>query len=173
MQGKTLIFTGEGKGKTTASLGLALRSAGWGLKVLFIQFLKGDWETGEKKSLESISNIEHRIFGEGVQISEDEKVDEQIKRDCEEGFRFSVEMIHSDRYDVVILDEINILVHFNIIAVEDVVELIKNKPEDVELVLTGRYAPRQLIEIADLVSDIVNVKHYFDEDTPPRKGIEY
>lgn len=173
MQGKIHIYTGDGKGKTTSAVGLAVRASGWSLRVLFVQFLKCGWETGEKRSFEKIPDIHHHIFGEGKQITSEEELDEKVRTECREGFRFARERTLSGEYDVVILDEITVLLHLNIINIDEILGLMRDKPETMELILTGRYAPQELIEKADLVSDIKFIKHYFDTGRPAKKGIEF
>lgn len=170
--GGTLIqvFTGCGKGKTTAALGLSLRAAGRGLKVYIAQFLKcGD--TGELKSLKKIKNITIEQFGSKYFVKQKPK-----KKDIEQaekGFKKVCGILSQKKYDVVILDEINIALKLGLISCKDFLIAIKKAPKDKEIIMTGRFAPAELIKIADLVSEVKEVKHYFQKGIRARKGIEF
>lgn len=171
--GLVQLYTGNGKGKTTAALGAALRALGWGLQVYFIQFLKGKSikKEGAFKVLNKSVNFKHKAFGTGAFI-----IGKPSKKDYEEAkkaFIFSRKIITSGKYDLVILDEITHAINLGLIALKDVLELIKNKPKNIELILTGRNAPKQLIEISDLVTEMKMVKHPFKKGIKARKGIEY
>ena len=164
------VYTGNGKGKTTASLGLALRAAGAGLKVYIGQFIKGK-NYNELKALKKIKNIKVEQFGRGCFIKKtpQQKDIELAKKGLEK-----IKIIVSQRiYDVVILDEINIVLNLNLLKLEDVISLIKRTPGKTELILTGRYAHQRILNLADLVSEIKEVKHYFKKGIKARKGIEY
>lgn len=171
------IYTGDGKGKTTASLGLAMRALGRNWKVLIIMFTKGGSNYGELVSFKNLSEkicnnlrIEqaglNRVIYSHNKNNEDEK---EIKR----GWELAKNAIKNNDYQLIILDEINIAVDLKILDVDEVVEVIKNKPENMEIVLTGRNAHPKLIEIAHLVSEIKPIKHYWDIGIMARKGIEY
>jgi len=167
------VYTGNGKGKTTAALGLAFRAVGSGLKVLIVQFLKGeDNYTGELESaLKLAPDLEIRTRGGAgfVDPADPEPgAGEMVREALDEARR----EIQSGRWDLVILDEINVAVHFGLIDVQEVLELLDSKPDGVEIVLTGRYAPLELIERADLVTEMREIKHYFKAGVPARKGIE-
>jgi len=170
MRGYVQVYTGNGKGKTTAAFGLALRAAGAGLKVYVGQFLK----KGEYSELNSINRFKDLIkveqFGGKRYIGQEIK--EEDRELAKKGFKKIKEIIFSGEYDVVILDEINIALYFKLIPENDLIDLIKNKPSDVELVLTGRYASSQIIKIADLVTEMRKIKHYFSKGVTARKGIE-
>jgi len=155
MRGYVQVYTGNGKGKTTAAFGLALRAAGAGLKVYIGQFLK----KGEYSELNSINRFKDLI---------------KVEQFGGKRYRFKKikEIIFSREYDVVILDEINVALYYRLLSEEDLINLIKNKPSDVELVLTGRYASSQIIKIADLVTEMRKIKHYFSKGVTARKGIE-
>jgi cob(I)alamin adenosyltransferase len=174
--GQVLINTGDGKGKTTAALGLALRSAGHNQKVLILQFIKGRYRTGEMKIIEKLKPlIEIEQLGRGFIKFKNGKpspTSRQIKN-AKESFRYAREKIYSGKYDMVILDEINNLVDYGLLKVEDVVDLIKNKPGKLCIVLTGRNAHFKLVDIADTVTEMKEVKHTFSKGTGARKGIEY
>ena len=164
------IYTGNGKGKTTAAFGLAIRAKGRGLKVAIVQFMKGV-EYGEVISAKKLG-IDVYQFGtpEFVHPEKPRKIDFELAK---KGLEKAKELIFSKKYDVVILDEINVAIGFGLIDKKDVIDILKNKPENVEIVLTGRYAPNELIEIADLVTEMKEVKHYFRRGIRARKGIEY
>jgi len=165
------VKTGDGPGKTTSAFGLALRAAGRGLKVLIIQFMKkGDY--GEVMAIKHVPEVEVKQFGREVFVSRERPEDldlELARRALDEARR----AVMSGSYDLVILDEVNVALNYGLIQLSDVVELIKSKPNHVELVLTGRGAPRELYELADYVTEVVEVKHPWRRGISGRKGIEY
>lgn len=169
------IYTGDGKGKTTASLGLALRALGHGWNVLVIQFTKGDSATsyGEISSASQfLPNLEVKQFGmDRVVYSHNVSIDDY--KEAKKGWEFAKEAIKSDKYQLVILDEINICTAMNMIKVSEVKETLLNKPEHMEIVLTGRNAHPELKALAHLVTEMKPVKHYFDVGVMARQGIEY
>jgi cob(I)alamin adenosyltransferase len=168
-RGYVQVYTGDGKGKTTAALGLALRAAGAGLRIFIGQFVKG-MEYSELRALERFPEIEVRRYGRDCFIDrEPEPEDIEAARAGLEDAR--AELI-SGRWDVVILDEANIATYFKLFPVEDLLALIEQKPADVELVITGRRADPRVIEAADLVTEMREVKHYYQQGVPCRKGIE-
>jgi len=171
-KGLVQVYTGNGKGKTTAAFGLALRAIGRGLKVYIIQFIKGGFDYGELYIVDKLPNLTLKAFGRGKFVTEKPpgKADVEL---AEEAFALAEEVVKSGEYDIVILDEINVALNLKLIQIEKVLELIKNKPKHVELVLTGRYAPSQIIEVADLVTEMKEVKHPFNKGYQARKGIEY
>lgn len=171
------VYTGDGKGKTTASLGLAMRALGRGWKVLIIMFTKGGSNYGELNSFRELSdtiseNLDivqaglDRIVYKNNQNDSDNK---EIKK----GWDLAKEAIKNKTYQLIILDEANIAIDLNILDVNEVVEVLKNKPDEMEIVLTGRNAHPKIIEIAHLVSEIKPIKHYWDTGVAARKGIEY
>lgn len=171
------VYTGNGKGKTTASLGLAMRALGRNWKVLLIMFTKGGDNYGELNSFKNLSDIisENLTI---VQAGSDRIVysNNKNEKDVAEilrGYELAKIAILNNEYNLVILDEINIAIDLKIIDVDEVVELLKNKPECMEIVLTGRCANSKIIEIADLVSEIKPIKHYWDKGVIAREGIEY
>ncbi len=171
MQGYVHIYTGNGKGKTTAALGLALRACGAGMKVLIGQFIKGQVYNELLAISQYLKNVTIKQFGIGcflISAPSQEDIDAAIQ-----GFEEMRKIIMEGEYNMVILDEINIALFYNLIEIEDVLDLIENKPKHVELVLTGRYSPQQLIDKADLVTEMMAVKHYFEKGIEARKGIEY
>ena len=171
------VYTGEGKGKTTASLGLTLRALGRGWDVLIVMFTKGGDDYGEVHSFLNLSeNIKNKItiVNAGLnRIVYSHNVTEQDKKEIRRGWKIAKEAILKDEYGLVVLDEINIAIDLNLIDVDDVLETLKNKPQDVEVVLTGRNAHPKINEIAHLVSEIKPVKHYWDIGVSAREGIEY
>lgn len=171
------VYTGDGKGKTTASLGLAMRALGRNWKVLLIMFTKGGDNYGELTSFKNLSesiskNLTIEQAGlDRIVYSDNKNIDdEQV---IKEGFKKAKSAILNNEYNLIILDELNIAIDLKIIDVDDVVELLKNKPADMEVVLTGRNAHEKIIEIADLVSKIEPIKHYWDKGVVAREGIEY
>lgn len=164
------IYTGEGKGKTTAALGLALRAAGAGLKVYIGQFIKGK-NYSELKVLKKIKNIKVEQFGRGCFIKwAPNKKDIELAKS---GLEKINKIIYKRIYGVVILDEINVVLKLKLLALEDIVNLIKKTPKKIELVLTGRYAHPKILKLADLVTEMKEIKHYFKKGIKARRGIEY
>lgn len=166
------VYTGEGKGKTTAAFGLALRAIGRGLKVYIIQFIKGGFDYGELYIVDKLPNLKLKAFGRGKFVTTKPAQKEDIQL-AEEALALAQKVVKNGDYDIVILDEINIALKLKLIETEKVVELIENKPKHVELVLTGRYAPEKIVEIADLVTEMKEIKHPFNKGHEARKGIEY
>lgn len=176
-EGLVLINTGDGKGKTTAALGLALRAAGHNMKVLILQFIKNDHINGEARiiteRLKPLIDIER--LGKGFIRFKDGKpapTGIQIKN-AGDSFKYAKEKIYSGEYDIIILDEINNMISYGLLKVEEVMEIIKSKPKGLCLVLTGRNAPLELIDSADTVTEMKEIKHAFRKGIKARKGIEY
>jgi cob(I)alamin adenosyltransferase len=166
------VYTGTGKGKTTASLGLAIRAAGHGLKVYMIQFMKGRINYGELNSAEKIEGFTIEQFGRPDFVDKDNPAKEDIEL-AREALARSEEMIMSGEYDMVILDEVNVAIEWNLVQVEEVVEILKKKPKEVEVVLTGRHARREVIDLADLVTELREVKHPFRKGVHSRLGVDF
>ncbi|MBI4972433.1 MAG: cob(I)yrinic acid a,c-diamide adenosyltransferase [Candidatus Omnitrophica bacterium] len=164
------VYTGNGKGKTTAALGLALRAAGAGLKVFIAQFAKGK-HCSELNSLRKIKNIKVEQFGRGCFIKKTPTL-RDIKL-AKKGLNKVNKIIACGSCDMLILDEINIALKLHLVALKDVLELIKKTPKKIELVLTGRSAPVEILKLADLVSEIRERKHYFQKNLKSRRGIEF
>jgi len=169
--GRIIINTGNGKGKTTAALGTAFRALGHGHKVCIVQFLKGQGKYGERLMAEKFDNLDWFICGKGF-VFKKENIDDDRKV-AQEGFQLAKEKIESDQYDLVILDEITYLPHYDFIDVAKIVELIKNKPQRLSVILTGRDAAPELVEVADTVSSIDLVKHAYEQGIKAQKGIEF
>ena len=175
-EGLVLINTGNGKGKTTAALGLALRAAGHNLKVLILQFIKGSWKTGEAKAIGKwIPLIDIEQLGKGFINFKNGKpvISKENIDNARESFKYASDKINSNQYDIVILDEINNLISYGLLNVEDAVSLIENKPAKLSIILTGRNAHKELINIADTVTEMKEVKHAFSSGIKAKKGIEY
>ena len=173
--GMTIVYTGKGKGKTTAALGLALRASGYEKKICMIQFIKGSWHYGEMDSSKKLEpEFEMVAVGKGfVGIIDDNSPKEDHEKIAKEAIKISNEKIQSGKYDIVILDEINYAVNLNLISVDDVLQLIKSKPEQVDLVLTGNYAKKEVIKVADLVTEMRVIKHPFQRGIKAKKGIDF
>jgi len=170
-KGYVQVYTGDGKGKTTAALGLALRAAGWGLRTFICQFMKKH-PYGEVEAIrQMIPLITIEQYGKEtfVQMGKQEPEDYQLAR---QGLERARQVLRSGEYELVILDEINVALHFGLLPVPEVLELIDSKPAHVELVLTGRRAPQEILDRADLVTEMRAIKHYYDQGVPARKGIE-
>lgn len=166
------IYTGNGKGKTTAALGLALRAIGHGHKVIMIQFMKGQINYGELEAINLLPNFAIEQYGRPEFVNP-EKPEEEDVRLAQEGLERARSIIESDEYNMVILDEINVAVSYGLLKASEVIDLIKQTPKETELVLTGRHMPEEFTEYADLISEIREVKHHFHKGIPSRKGIEY
>lgn len=166
------IYTGNGKGKTTAALGLGLRAVGHGLKVIVIQFMKGRINYGELEAVKNLPNFTIEQYGRPDFVNP-EKPDKEDIELAQKAFERAKRVIQHREYDLVILDEINVAVSFGLISKSEVLKLLKNAHKEVEIVLTGRYMPVEFAEVADLISEINEVKHYFQAGTPARKGFDY
>ena len=170
-RGLVHVYTGNGKGKTTAAIGLGIRATGENLKVYMIQFMKGR-RYSEIDAIEKINNFSVIQFGrdEFVNKKNPEQIDIDLAR---KGFEHAKEILLKNKYDVVILDEINVAIDYNLVPLDEVIKLIENKPKNIELILTGRYANPQIIMRADLVSEILEIKHPYHNGVQSRKGIDW
>jgi len=166
------IYTGNGKGKTTAALGLGLRAVGHGLKVIMIQFMKGEINYGELEAVKHLPGFKIEQYGRPDFVNP-ENPDKEDIRLAEQALKRAAKVIKNKEFDIVILDEINVAVSFGLIKAEKVIELIKNTSKKTELILTGRYMPEEFIKYADLISEVREVKHHFQAGVSARKGIEY
>jgi len=171
-QGLVQVYTGDGKGKTTAALGLALRAAGHGLRTYIGLFLKGR-PTGEVEAAKKLLPlIRIEPFGRTGFIRVAEGVEDEDVARAHEGLRRCLEAMLSGEFRIVVLDEVNTAVHLKVLGEREVLDVLDRKPADVEIVLTGRYAPQAFLERADLVTEMKDVKHYADRGVRARKGIE-
>jgi cob(I)alamin adenosyltransferase len=173
--GLTIVYTGKGKGKTTAALGIALRAAGYNKKICMIQFIKGSWHYGEMTSSKRLEpEFEMVAIGKGfVGIIDDKSPIEDHQKMADEAIKISTTKIQSGNYDIVILDEVNYAINLDLVKLEDVLNLIKSKPSTLDLVLTGNYAKEEIIELADLVTEMKEIKHPFRRGEKAKKGIDF
>jgi len=173
-KGLVMVYTGDGKGKTTAALGLALRQIGWGKRVLFIQFMKGKGNVyGERAAAEKflpLLEIEQHGRDEFVNLSNPAQIDIDLAHRALERAK---EAFGSGKYNMIVLDEVNVALSCGLVSVAEVLDLLAQKPEEVDLVLTGRYCPDRILEHADMVSEVKEIKHHYTKGIPARKGIEY
>ena len=190
-KGYVQVYTGNGKGKTTAALGITMRASGAGMKIAFIQFMKAlgyseqkvlptlpgvTWKTLGKPffiaKAGSISEEDLAQYGGSCVVFEEGNPPEEYVKMISEGFADAKDIVLSGEYDMVVLDEINCAMFFGLIDVDEVLDLIRNKPAHTELILTGRCAPEEIIEAADLVTEMREIKHYYNEGVGARRGIE-
>lgn len=171
-KGLVQVFTGNGKGKTTAALGEVIRALGHGLRVYIVFFMKGDYPYGEFNTLRKLPNIDVASFGFRCLTDPANIKPEEIEQ-AKLALAAARQAMLSDKYDLVVLDEVNVAVACRLIELDDLIKLVDDKPGNVELILTGRYADSRLLERADLVTEMVKIKHPYDKGIPARKGIEY
>ncbi|NHI04088.1 Cob(I)alamin adenosyltransferase [Candidatus Nitrosotalea sp. TS] len=173
--GLVIVYTGKGKGKTTAALGMALRAVGYDYKVCMIQFIKGSWHYGEMTSSKRLEpEFELTAVGKGfVGIMDDKSPIEDHKKIADEALAIAQERIASEKYNIVILDEINYAVNLGLVKIDDVIKLIQTKPANVNVVLTGNHVKAEIIELADLVTEMREIKHPFKSGIRAKKGIDF
>jgi len=173
--GLVIVYTGGGKGKTTAALGLALRAIGYGWRVCMIQFIKGSCRYGEMEGVKRLApNFELIVAGRGfIGILGDRLPLSEHREAAQRALEVSREKIASGRYDIVILDEVNYALSMGLIDIGDVLNLIRQKPHKVTLVLTGDKAPKEIAEAADIVTEMKEIKHPFRRGLPARMGIDF
>ena len=171
--GLVQVYTGNGKGKTTAALGQALRASGHNIKSLIIQFLKGGSYSGEVKAIENcVPLIKIYQAGSPFFINKD-KISEKDMDSNRKGLALAEDAAYGENdTGILVLDEINVAINLGIIKTEEIIKLIKNKRPDIELILTGRNAPQEILDIADLVTEMKEIKHYYNKNIPSRTGIE-
>jgi cob(I)alamin adenosyltransferase len=175
-QGLTLIFTGNGKGKTTAAVGLTVRAAGNRMRVFFLQFIKGQWKTGEREVLRGLPGVDVEVTGRGFTIESlrNPRIPlEDHAAAAAHGWQVAQQIVTENEYDMVVLDEILGAIAAGLVSLDEVVALVKAKPATLHLVLTGRGAPPELIEVADLVSEIQPIKHPLERGIKAQRGIEF
>lgn len=167
------VYTGNGKGKTTAAIGQVVRAAGSGLKTYFAMFMK-DYVYGELNILSKLSDsIELNHFGNDEFVFRKELPSIELKDEVKKGIIECSNKMISGNYDIIVLDEVLVSIYFQLIDLKDLIEIIENKPADVELILTGRYCPQEILERADLVTEMKEIKHYYREGVLSRKGFDY
>lgn len=169
--GLVIVNTGNGKGKTTAAIGTAIRAVGSGFKVFMVQFIKGPWKAGEHLMAEKIDNFEIKRMGEGFTWNTKDR--ERDTKVAHEAWDFCKSLIDKNEHDLLIFDEINIALDLGYLEVDAVVEAVKNKPKLMHIILTGRGAPQGLMDAADLVTEMREIKHPFHEGIYAQKGIEF
>ena len=174
-KGLLVVYTGNGKGKTTASLGMVVRAVGYNWNVCIIQFVKGSWKYGELKGIKRLEpNVELHLVGEGfVGIIDDKKEFTEHQKAAEEGIAFAIEKIKSEKFQLVVLDELNIAADLGLIKKDDVLAVIDACSEKQHLVITGRNAPDYLVERADLVTEMKEIKHPYQQGILAQKGIDW
>ena len=175
-RGLTIVYTGDGKGKTTAAVGITVRAAGNRMHVLFVQFIKGSWKSGEREILRSLPGVEVAVTGRGFTIEglRDPRIPMKAHQDAATtGWALARQAIAEGNYDVVVLDEILGAVNANLVPIEEVLGTVRSRPPRLHLVLTGRGAPPELIALADLVSEVHPIKHPYEQGIPAQRGIEF
>jgi cob(I)alamin adenosyltransferase len=171
-KGLVQLFTGDGKGKTTAAIGTVIRALGHGLRVYIALFMKGDYLYGERKILAGLPGVTLESFGSSRFIDPD-NIQPEEKAEAARALAAARQAMLGGEYDLVVLDEVNLAVAFNLLGVEAVLRLIGEKPEGVELILTGRQADKELVRAADLVTECLKIKHPYDSGVEGREGFEY
>ena len=172
MTGLVQVFTGEGRGKTSAALGTAIRALGNGLKVCIVAFMKGGRSSGEWNVLDGLPDVSVSRYG-GDRLVDPDNLRPADKEQAAAALAAGREALLSGDYDLVILDEVNVAAAWRLIDIKDVIALVEDKPERVELILTGRYADKEIVRRADLVTEMLNIKHPYEQGTAAREGIEY
>jgi cob(I)alamin adenosyltransferase len=171
-RGLLIVNTGNGKGKTTAALGLAFRALGHGFKVCIIQFIKGTWKYGELDAAERFRDLlEIHVMGRGF-TWKSKDIQEDIKV-AQKAWKFAKEKIASGQYRIVVLDELTYLIKYNMVSEEEIIGFLSDRPPDLHIIVTGRDAPESLIEAADLVTEMQEIKHPYADGIKAQKGIEY
>ena len=171
-QGVVLVHTGEGKGKSSSAFGVAFRAAGWGMKVCVIQFIKGKWKTGEERAARQFDNIEWHALGDG--FTWDTKNPAQDIKTSREIWELCKAKVRSEEFDLVLFDEINYCSGYGWISGEEIANFIRDeKPKWMHIILTGRNAAAEVIEVADTVTEMKMIKHAYQSDIPATQGIEF
>ena len=170
-KGIVVVYTGDGKGKTTAAFGMAFRALGRGFKVAITQFIKGKWYTGERKMAESIENIDFAVMGKG--FTWESKDLNQDKLAAQAAWENGKKQILEGLHRVVILDEITYAMNYGFIDTDDVAATLKDKPQHVTVVLTGRNAPEKIVEVSDLVSEMKMQKHPYNDGHRALIGVDF
>jgi cob(I)alamin adenosyltransferase len=171
-RGLVQIFTGDGKGKTSAAIGAVIRALGHGLKVYIAFLMKGDYPYGERSILSQLPNVTMESFGTKGFV-DPTNIKPEEKGQAKKALAAARKAMLSGSYDLVVLDEVNLAVAWNLVELDEVLKLIEEKPEGVELILTGRRADSKLVKAADLVTEMLKIKHSYDDGVVAREGIEY
>jgi len=171
-RGLVQVFTGNGKGKTSAALGAVLRALGHGLRAYIVFFMKGDYPYGEFRILSELPNVDTARFGFRT-FCDPANVRPEEREQARQALAAAREAMLSGNYDLVVLDEVNVAVAWKLVELDEMIRLLKDKPPDVELILTGRYADTKLVQLADLVTEMLKIKHPYDEGVAARRGVEY
>ncbi|HQU31743.1 MAG: cob(I)yrinic acid a,c-diamide adenosyltransferase [Planctomycetia bacterium] len=173
-EGLLLVNTGEGKGKTTAALGLGLRAAGHGMKVLMLQFFKGPWPTGECAAVKRLEpDFKIVQLGQGFIRTRKEEHSKATIENAQVSWDRAKQEIFSDFYDIIILDEINNMIYHGLVSVEEVISVLKERPKRLTVILTGRNAHEKVIEMADTVTEMREIKHHYKRGINAQEGIEF
>jgi cob(I)alamin adenosyltransferase len=174
-KGLLIVYTGNGKGKTTAALGMTIRAVGYDWKVCIIQFVKGSWKYGEMDGIKKLEpNVEFHVMGEGfVGIVDDDKPIEEHRKAAKKAYDQSLEKMMSGRYNLIILDELSVAASLGLVFPDEFKHLVAQKPPDIHLVITGRGAPDWLIERADLVTEMTEIKHPYQKGILAQKGVDF
>ena len=170
--GLVQVFTGDGKGKTSAAIGAVIRALGHGLRVYIVFFMKGDYPYGERNILSQLPNVTMESFG-SREFIDPANIKPEDREQAKRALAAAREAMLSGGFDLVVLDEVNVAAAFNLVELDEVLRLIDDKPQAVELILTGRRADSKLVKSADLVTEMLNIKHPYDEGVVAREGIEY
>jgi cob(I)alamin adenosyltransferase len=170
-KGLLLVYTGHGKGKTTAALGIVFRALGRGLKVAVVQFIKGKWKTGERTYAESLPELTFLVMGRGFTWESDD-----LSRDKEaarKAWQEAAELIRSGEHAIVVLDELTYVVNYDFVSLSEVLAVLRDRPAHVHVVVTGRNAPDEMVEMADLVTEMKSIKHPFERGIAAAPGIDF
>jgi cob(I)alamin adenosyltransferase len=173
--GIVIVYTGNGKGKTTASLGVALRAIGHGFRVCMVQFIKGEWHYGELNSIKKLEpDFELIVAGKGfIGIIDDDHAFEEHVRAAKTALDIVEQKISLDTFDIIILDEINYALHLGVLQLADVMKILQNRPKHLSLILTGNHACEEIITLADLVTEMKEIKHPYKKGIKAKRGIDF
>ena len=173
--GMVIVYTGNGKGKTTAALGVALRAIGHGFKVCMVQFIKGEWHYGELNSIKKLEpDFELIVAGKGfIGIIDDDHAYEEHVRAARTALDIVEQKILLDTFDIIILDEINYAVHLGVLQLAEVLKILQNRPKHLSLILTGNHACEEIIMLADLVTEMKEIKHPYKKGIKAKRGIDF
>jgi len=167
------VYTGDGKGKTTSAVGQIIRASGHNAKICFIQLFKPQKFFGEQKVLFKLKNVDYFSFCDTHPKFNKKISPKQVKIECDKLLNFIKKVFSMNKYDILVLDEFNIALRDKFINTEEIINILKNKPDNLEIIITGRNAPEKLIKIADLVTEMKKIKHPFDNGIKSRKYIDY